>query len=190
MGKKKVEEIVQAVMADEIAPIAEEPVVIVEEPIIENIVEPVIEDDVLIEEQPAIKKPMLPVGAEVKVVPGAKYTSGIEVPDSILASKLYVRKVNGNEYFVGLQKTGRILGALKAEDVVEYTAPVISKNIIKPYKVLITAEKVDIKSRPDNNAKTLKTIVYDSLFTVVDEKDGWAHLKIGGWIPLDTVIKL
>jgi hypothetical protein len=206
MGKKKVEEIVQAVMAEEIAPVVEEPVIIMEDTVdavietpvidstkeVEEIVEPEIEDDVLIEDRVVEQKPMLPIGTEVKVIPGAKYTSGLEVSDNVLSSKLYIRKVVGNEYQVGLRMVGRILGTLKADDVITYAAPTTVSTVdnIKPYKVLIAVETVDIKSRPDADSKTLKTIMYDGLFTVVGEKDGWAHLKIGGWIPLDAVIKL
>ena len=40
------------------------------------------------------------------------------------------------------------------------------------------------------NSKTLKTIRYNGLFTVIGEKDNWGHLKIGGWIPLYKVKKL
>lgn len=163
------------------------------EAVVEEIVpvKEVIEDDVLVEDRPPVEVPVFKVGDAVKVRPGATYTTGGAIPANIVNSKLYVRQVqkNGN-YGVGVQMVGRISGSVKPEDLVAYTTDVVVEKDFNPYLILINVDEVNIKSRPDETSKTLKTIHRNGLFTVVGENEGWGHLKIGGWIPLDSVIQL
>ncbi len=198
MNKKKIKEIVDEVMEAESVPAVEEPIVVAEpmpeESILpaeeEVVIDEIIEDDVLVEDRPPVEPLKFKIGNEVKLVPGATYDSGIAIPDSIINSKLYVRQIKNGNYLIGLQMTGRILGSVKPENVIAYSAPMpVATDAIKPYLVFIQEDHLDLKSRPDVNAKTLKVLSKDGAFTVVDERDGWGHLKIGGWIPLDKTLR-
>lgn len=152
--------------------------------------EEIIEDDVLVENKPEIPVPVFHIGDEVKLIPGAKYASGGEIPKNLFNSKLYVRTVKNGSYGIGIKTTGRIAGSVEGKNLIAYTKEVPAAEPEIKYLVLIKAEKLDIKSRPEENSKTLKTIHKGGLYTVIGEKNGWGHLKIGGWIPLDQVKKI
>ena len=163
------------------------------EAVVEEIMpmEEVIEDDVLVEDRPPVEVPVFKVGDAVKVRPGATYTTGGAIPANILNSKLYVRQVqkNGN-YGIGVQMTGRIAGSVKPEDLVVYTTDAITAADFKPYLVIVKEDGLEVKSRPEVGGKTLTTLHKDCLFTIIGEKNDWGHLKIGGWIPLDSTVTL
>lgn len=164
-----------------------EPFEITEENVIE---EEVIEDDVLVEDNPAVIIPKFEIGDAVKLVAGAKYLSGGEIPANLFNSKLYVRTIKNGNYGIAIKTSGRISGSVEGKYLTEYSAPKAEAAPEISYLVLVKAPELDIKSRPTENSKTLKTIHYNGLFTVIGEKDNWGHLKIGGWIPLDKVKKL
>ena len=159
---------------------------------IEVVEEEVIEDDVLVEDRPPVELPKFNIGDAVRLTPNATYLSGSAIPKEMFNSKLYIRQVKNDSYAVGIKTTGRIAGSVKAEFVVPYVKEV--EQIIAPefnnYTISVRVSDLNVKSRPDVNSKTLKTIHLYGLYTVVGEKDNWGHLKIGGWIPLDSVKKL
>lgn len=179
-------------------PVVEEAIE-VSEPVVEEIVEPVveetieipepvIEDDVLVEDRPPVPVKTYKIGDEVTLKPGATYVNGAAIPTSMKNSKLYIRSIGENKYGISTKMSGRIPGAVKPEFIVDYLEP--KEDTSNHYLILVKVENLDIKSRPVENSKTLKTIHFNGLYTIVEEKDGWGHLKIGGWIPLDKVKKL
>lgn len=177
------EEIIAEIMA-------EEPVVVVEELNI-PVVEEIIEDDVLIEDKPVIELPKFKMGDAVSLVPGAQYVSGGTIPANLFNNKIYIRTVKENGYGIAAQATGRVSGTVAHKDVVAYVENVVIDNKSESvYIALIKDQDVDIKSRPDENSKTLKTLHRNGLFTIVGEKNNWGHLKIGGWIPMSSYRKL
>ena len=180
------EEIEEFLKEKEETPV-EEVVIITEEEI--PVVEEVIEDDVLIEDRPTVVIPKFEIGDAVKLVAGAKYLSGGEIPANLFNSKLYVRTIKNGNYGIAIKTSGRISGSVEGKYLTEYSTPKNETESEICYLVLVKASELDIKSRPTENSKTLKTI-HNGLFTVIDEKDNWGHLKIGGWIPLDKVKKI
>ena len=165
---------------------AQEIAEIVTEVMSDNIV-----DDVLVEPNKPVEVVTYKIGDVVRLVPGSTYTSGTTIPNSILNSKLYIRSVGAdNTYTVGIQMTGKIAGAVKAENMVTYSENMVIPNPANAYLAIINEDIVHIKSRPDEKGKTLKTIHRNGLFTIVEEKDGWGHLKIGGWIPVTSFKKI
>ena len=146
----------------------------------------IIEDDVLVADRPKVT---FNIGDEVKLIPGATYASGGKIPDILFNTKLFVRQIKNGNYSIGINTVGKISGSVKPEALVPYTKEIIADGF-EPYLILIKEDNLAIKSRPDHASKTLKTLGFNGLFTVVGEKDGWGHLKIGGWIPLDKVTKL
>ena len=162
----------------------EEPVIDIEE----KIEEPVIEDDELVENV-VIEAPTFKIGDAVKLVPGATYATGGVIPNNLFNNKLYVRTSKNGNYGIGVKTTGRISGSVAAKYLVAYSEEIKVEPEIC-YIVLIKADTLDVKSRPVSDSRTLKTLHRGSIFTVIGEKDGWGHLKIGGWIPLDQVKRI
>lgn len=164
----------------------------IEEPVIdieEKIEEPEIEEDDELVESMVIEAPIFKIGDAVKLIPGATYATGGAIPNNLFNSKLYVRTSKNGNYGIGVKTTGRISGSVAAKYLVAYSEEIKAKPEIC-YLVLIKADSLDIKSRPDPSSKTLKTLHRNGLFTVVGEKNNWGHLKIGGWIPLEQVKKI
>ncbi len=207
MGKKNIKEIVNEVMeAEEPITITEElkniidEVMEVEEPTTEIIVEEIkvpeeeeiIEDDELVENKPVNELPKFKMGDAVTLVPNAKYTSGGIIPANLFNNKLYIRTVKENGYGISPQTTGRISGTVAHKDLIKYVENVqtVNNQPENIYFALIKDSEVNIKSRPDENSKTLKTIHRNGLFTIVGEKGDWGHLKIGGWIPMSSYKKI
>ena len=149
------------------------------------------EDDVLVEIKSTASN-KFEIGDAVQLVPGAKFAAGGAIAKNLFDTKLYVRQIIDNNYAVGIQPTGRIAGTVKPEALIPYSETVVvkSENGMEPYLILVKTDNLDIKSRPVESSKTLKTIHFNGLYTIVDEKDGWGHMKIGGWIPLDKVKKI
>lgn len=59
----------------------------------------------------------LKVGDRVKVVTGAKYTTGQKVPLWVRACTLYVREIQGNNVVISTVKTGAITGIVSKNDL-------------------------------------------------------------------------
>ena len=151
----------------------------------------VIEDDVLVENRPVVEPRVYNIGDAVVLSANAVNAAGSSIPDRYKSVKVYIRSVKNDCYGFSLNKTGRTSGFLvKSEYLTPYVENIAPKEEFKNYLVLIKADELNIKSKPDTASNTLKTIHRDGLFTIVGEHNGWGHLKIGGWIPLDQVRKL
>ena len=182
------EEELDAIVAEVTAPFDNDA-----EEIIEIVVPEVelMEDDVLVEDKPAVEVRTYAIGDAVILASNAVSISGSNIPDKYKGVKVYVRTIRAGGYGFSTSKTGRTCGFLvNPEYLTPYTENAIAVNTFKSYLILVKTDELDIKSRPIATSKTLKTIHRDGLFTVVDEKDNWGHLKIGGWIPLDQVRKI
>ena len=148
-----------------------------------------IKDDVL--ENPNENIPTYAVGDAVKLAPNAVFTSGAVIPQSILNSKLYIRQVlaNGN-YSIGIKTTGRIAGMVSGQYLMNFENAQQQVFLADAYAALVKANKVDVKSRPDARGNTLKTLKLNAMIIVVEEKNEWAHLQHGGWIPVQYLKKI
>ena len=71
-------------------------------------------------ETPATSK--FSIGDEVKLVSGAKYTSGKSIASFVFNKKLYVRAVNGDNITISIFKTGDITGIVDAKYLVNYSS--------------------------------------------------------------------
>jgi len=54
----------------------------------------------------------LAIGDEVKLISGAKYTSGKSVPSFVIKSKVYVRGISGDNITISILKVGAITGVV------------------------------------------------------------------------------
>lgn len=77
----------------------------------------------------------LEVGDEIKLVPGAKYTTGKAIPQWVINSKLYVRDVQGDSIVFSTLKTGAITGVVDKKYIVQ-----------KQEEVLAVGDKVKLVS--------------------------------------------
>lgn len=152
-------------------------------------IEEEIKDDELVE---SVIEPVITfkVGDKVQLTPNARYASGASIPASLKKNNFYICQVlKDNKYVLSLNKTGKSNGIVFGKDLIAYTdTPKIEKEPL--YYCLIMSDSVDVKSRPDKTSKTLKTLHRNGLYTVMEEKNDWCHLKIGGWIPSEAVRKL
>lgn len=123
-------------------------------------------------------------GDEIKLVAGAKYTTGKSIPNWVLNSKLYFRDTteNGNIIFSVL-KVGAITGTVEPKYVVGYlntttatTTTTTTSNptstttsAFKPYKVKVL-KSLNIRKTPKwGNADIVGVINDNGIYTIVDE---------------------
>ena len=126
----------------------------------------------------------LSVGDEVKLVDGATYTSGAQIPSWVFKSKLYVRQINGDNIIISTLKTGAITGTVNKKYLVDY-------NYFEPYKVRVTVASLNIRSGPGVLNSITGVIKDKGVYTIVDVKNNWGKLKSGqGWIALSYTKKV
>lgn len=118
------------------------------------------------------------VGDVVKLVSGAKYTSGKSVPTWVINSKLYVRQIKSNgDIVVSLLKVGPITGTVASKYVTTYS------NVL--YQVQVTADALNIRAGAGANYKIKGVIKDKGVYGITAEKNGWGKLASGaGWISL------
>lgn len=96
------------------------------------------------------------LGDEVKLVAGAKYTSGGTIPGWLFNKKLYVRDINGNNIVFSTLKTGAVTGVVDKSYLVRYSsAPAVAQPVApKPVAPVVTSTdfKVGDKVRMQNGA--------------------------------------
>lgn len=148
-----------------------------------------IQDDVLVIPSENVVK--YSVGDAVKLAASAVYTSGAAVPQDIINSKLYIRQVLANDtYAVGIKTTGKIAGNVNVQYISAYEQAAKASEISNAYAALVKAENVIVRSRPDVKANNLKTIKFNAMVIITEEKGDWGHLLNGGWISLHNIKKI
>ena len=143
-------------------------------------------------------KPALSIGDEVKLLPGAVYTSGKSIPAWVFKAKLYLREVRKNtgNYVVSTQKTGAVTGVVEPKYVVAYDTVITegtntSKPAFTSYLVAITADVLNVRQTASTKAKVTTQVKKDQVYTIVAEDGRWGKLKSGvGWIHLDYTKKI
>lgn len=162
---------------------------VAEDPEVEIPEEELMEDDVLVETIDV--NSFFKVGDAVQLVPGAKFAAGGNIPANLFNTKLYVRGIQDGRYSIGIRAAGRIAGSVAATSLKPYVEHTITnESHINEYLIMVQEKELKVKSRPSVSSNTLKTIKKDELHIIIDEKNGWGHLKNGGWIPLDQTKKI
>ena len=130
----------------------------------------------------------LMVGDAIRLVPGAKYSVGTPIPARFFNVKLYLREIKKNgDYIFSTSPTGKVNGTVKEKDVIPYVA---GDNLV-PVKYLVrTLFDTEAKINPTDNSKVKYNLKAGRLYNIVEEKDNWGLLKVGGWINLDHVSKI
>lgn len=130
------------------------------------------------------------VGDKVKLVSGAKYTSGASIPSWVFNSVLYVRELQGNNVVISTQKTGAITGVVDKKYLNVYGEPAF-----KEYLVKVTADALNIRAHASTSATIVGCIRNKGVYTIVEERNGWGLLKSyskhrNGWICLEYTEKV
>ena len=133
------------------------------------------------------------IGDAVKLITGAKYTSGASIPAWVFKTKLYIRDIrdNGRRIVISTLKTGAITGVVLADYLVPYTTNTPVEPTFVPYLVRVTADVLNVRAGAGTNYKITTQVQKYDVYTIVDESGKWGKLKSGdGWIHLDYTKKV
>jgi hypothetical protein len=130
------------------------------------------------------------VGDKVKLIPGATYVSGQEIPNWVFNTKLYAREIRSDgSCVISTLASGAVTGVVKLSNLTPYETTVVSKFI--PYIVQITTDVLNVRAGAGTSYAINTKVKKNECYTIVGEKDGWGKLKSGaGWISLDYTKKV
>lgn len=134
------------------------------------------------------------VGDTVKLLTGAKWSTGSNIQPWVFSKTLYIREIRDNGILiVSTLPTGPITGSVRP-NLVELikSKPTTStkKDTFKSYLVIITANTLNVRNGAGTQYRINTTVKKGQVYTIVDERDGWGKLKSGaGWIYLDKYTK-
>lgn len=165
------------------------PIVIEEELVVEEIAD---EEEEAVDE---MADNIFKIGDEVKLLPGATYVSGKEIPVWMFRYKLYVRAIAPNGLVVSSQKKGAAIGGIVAPSKIEYyDVPVTENQEIEAdssYVIEVLEDNVSLRSGAGNRFHEVAKVNKYNRFTIIKEKNNWGLLKSKiGWINLDLVKKI
>lgn len=117
------------------------------------------------------------------------FINGTIISETLLKEKLYIRDINETECTIARQLKGPVLGKISKEFLKPFDENETTL-LTNSYVVQIIDENCYLYNKP-NSSQVLETLNKYSLFTIVNEKDGFGKIKIGpGWINLSQVRKL
>ncbi len=149
-----------------------------------------------VEIEEAIEDVEFKVGDEVKLIAGATYASGMEIPSWVFRYKLYVREIRKNgSIVISTLKSGAVTGVVESKYLEKYAAaPSGGSNVspkFVPYLARVTADVLNVRANAGTRYKINTQVRKNEVYTIVDEKDGWGKLKSGaGWISLQYTVKI
>ena len=128
------------------------------------------------------------IGDTVKIIEGAKWSSGATIQSWVFKTKLYVRDIreNGKKLVVSTQKTGAVTGVILSSNVIPYDATPSIEPTFVPYLVRVTADVLNVRAGAGTNYKITTQVRKYDVYTIIAENGKWGKLKSGdGWIHLD-----
>lgn len=135
-----------------------------------------------------VEKDGFEVGDAVSVKENGVWTSGKTISPWVFATKMYVRKITGNNIQISSNQVGAITGTIDKKYLVPYGANTVT---FKSYLVRITASTLNVRAGAGTSFKINTTVRKGGVYTIVEEKNGWGKLKSGaGWISLSYTEKL
>ena len=138
------------------------------------------------------------VGNVIKLKDDVKDIKNRPLSKDLFERVLLVADIRGAEkeiLVLSACKNGPRLGMIhftNAEFVADEMDMTIDPSITRFPKYIcdITVNEAAVRSKPTGLAPVIKKVHKYDLFTIVDEKDGWAKLKVGGWIKLEDIRKV
>jgi hypothetical protein len=144
---------------------------------------------------PAVGSEDFKIGDTVKLLTGAKWSTGSKIQPWVFNKTLYVREIRDNGILiVSTLPVGPITGSVRP-NLVELIKPksittTTKKDTFKSYLVIITADTLNVRNGAGTQYKINTTVKKGQVYTIVDERNGWGKLKSGaGWIYLDKYTK-
>lgn len=133
------------------------------------------------------------IGDKVRLIKGATYTSGNNIPSWVFEKTLYVRRLNGDNVTISTLKTGDITGTVPIKYLIKQNS---IDNKFVPYNVRINVNSLNIRKGAGINYGTNGRILDRGVYTIIEEMDGkgatkWLKLANGkGWISSDFTEKI
>ena len=137
------------------------------------------------------------VGDLVKIKEGAKYYSGKNIPNWVMAKNWYIKSLKGERAVIDKSEDGKasINSAMNIKDLIKVQSEQKKEEKpkeeeFKPYTVRITANALNVRKGPSTSYAVNVIIHKNEVYTIVAQEGNWGKLKSGaGWINLDYTQK-
>lgn len=137
-----------------------------------------------VEQPKVVSNTTFKVGDVVKIVKGAKWLTGSDVPNWCIGANMYVREINGNRVVVSVLKEGAVTGAIDVCNLYK-------ENTAIPFKEYVVRLPNTTNVYAGSNRATGIKAKIKGAFTIIAEADGFGKLKSGlGWIDLKEAVKI
>ena len=120
------------------------------------------------------------VGDTVKLIYGAKYTSGQTIPGWVFSSKLYVRELQGDNIVISTLASGAITGVVNKQYLIPYSAT---------YKVEVNVSALNIRAGASTSYKVVAQATKGKQYTILEIKGDWGRAN-EGWMYLPYTKKV
>ena len=138
------------------------------------------------------------VGNVIKLKDNVKDIYNKDFPKSMFNIVLVVtgiRGLNNDILMLSTSLNGPKMGFVNftnVEFIAEKLDPEVETKVIRfpKYICSVIADETNVYAAAGSQYKVVKVVKKYDLYTVIDEKDGWAKLKIGGWIKLEDIRKV
>ena len=108
--------------------------------------------------------------------------------EHLLNEKLIIRNLQDNNCTIARNKKGPVLGTISMHNLIKYTGENLS--VIEPYAVQML-DSTPVYQDANLKSRVIKTLPKFSLYTIINEKNGFGKLKVGaGWLELSKVNRL
>ena len=127
------------------------------------------------------------VGDYVQVLPNTTFENN-KTTEHLLNEKLIIRNLQDNNCTIARNKKGPVLGTISMHNLIKYTGENLS--VIEPYAVQML-DSTPVYQDANSKSRVIKTLPKFSLYTIINEKNGFGKLKVGaGWLDLSKVNRL
>ena len=134
------------------------------------------------------EKQQFSLGQTIKLKENAVYVSGRKIPNWVIQSTLYIRKIENDKITISTLKTGAITGVININQILIEEKNNISKKVNYIVKV---EQKLNVRKQPDVNSEIVAQIAKPGVFTIIEENNGFGKLKSEiGWIQLNYTKKI
>ena len=125
-------------------------------------------------------------GKIISIIPDAIFINGNKVPEKLFSEKLFLRNIENDICTISRKDKGPILGTISKNYIKIYDGNEIPQ--IQPFIVQIISDNCNLYFKASKQSKILCNLNKYSLFTIINEKNGFGKIKKGsGWIDMNDV---
>lgn len=128
------------------------------------------------------------VGDNARLISGAKYINGNDIPDWIVKQVVYIREIrdNGDIVFSRL-KTGNITGVVKPNQLVANT----TKEAEALYRAKVIVPTLNVRENPGTSYPIVVQIKKGSEYNINEVSGRWGYVgELNGWVALQYTKKV